>query len=302
MATRATSPSKRPDLTQINLTRLLSRLEHIILSPEGSPTLRKSSYERARVGANIEHARTLLLNLEHSASTLLSKSKRSALQSDLQHKRELIKQLNQRLYELNQLDESTPEGSIDSDEEDEDQFPSYAPQVREEAGIEITGTGGNRNEALQQAARNLTSELRSRKGGSGRDTNTSAATGASLFPSKSNTTTGDPSLAKTESLLSHNRAEQEALTTSLLDMAKQLKQQSLQFGSALQADKGILNQAVESLDKSTTGMDAAGQRMGTLRRMTEGKGWWDRMKLYALIFGLWVIAFLIVFVGPKIRF
>jgi hypothetical protein len=42
--------------------------------------------------------------------------------------------------------------------------------------------------------------------------------------------------------------------------------------------------------------------MGTLRRMTEGKGWWDRIKLYGMIAGLWLIAFLIVFVGPKIRF
>jgi hypothetical protein len=85
-------------------------------------------------------------------------------------------------------------------------------------------------------------------------------------------------------------------------MAKQLKQQSLQFGRTLEADKGIVNRTVESLDKNMLGMEAAGQRMGTLRRMTEGKGWWARMKLYALIFALWLIAFLIVFVGPKIRF
>jgi hypothetical protein len=49
-------------------------------------------------------------------------------------------------------------------------------------------------------------------------------------------------------------------------------------------------------------MDAASRRMGTLRKMTEGKGWFARMKLYGLIFGLWLVAFLIVFVGPKIRF
>jgi len=85
-------------------------------------------------------------------------------------------------------------------------------------------------------------------------------------------------------------------------MAKALKNQSLQFGSALESEKSILDRAVSGLDKNATGMEAAGQRMGTLRRMTEGKGWWDRMKLYGMIFGLWFIAFAIVFIMPKLRF
>lgn len=92
------------------------------------------------------------------------------------------------------------------------------------------------------------------------------------------------------------------MTNSLLEMAKQLKQQSIHFGQTLEGDKSVLDRTVSGLDTSSQGMDAAGQRIGTLRRMTEGRGWWDRMKLYAMIFGLWVVAFLIVFVGPKIRF
>ena len=103
-------------------------------------------------------------------------------------------------------------------------------------------------------------------------------------------------------MLSHNRDEQESLTTSLLEMAKQLKQQSVHFGQTLEGDKGILDRAVSGLDKNQLGMDAASRRMGTLRKMTEGKGWLARLKLYAFIFGLWLVAFLIVFVGPKIRF
>lgn len=125
------------------------------------------------------------------------------------------------------------------------------------------------------------------------------ATGNSLFPSKSSGATNE---ADTETILSHNRFEQEALTDSLLEMAKQLKNQSVHFQNTLEGDRGILDRTVEGLDRTTLGMEAAGQRMGTLRRMTEGKGWWDRMKLYAIIFGLWIVAFLIVFVGPKIRF
>lgn len=296
MQTRSRSPSQQYDPTAVNLNRLLSRLEHVLLSPESSPNLRKSSLERARVGANVEHARTLLLNLEHSAaSSSSSKSKKTALQADLQQKRELIKQLNQRLYDLNQLDDSDPGGSVDSEEDDDDELPSYAPRVQEEAGIEVTSTSGQGNEALQQAAQNLTNEIR-RRGATGQDEKPTT-TGASLFSS-------NPSSKKdpTEAALTEGRKEQDAITSSLLEMAKQLKQQSIHFGATLEGDKGVLDRAVQGLDKSTLGMDAASQKMGTLRRMTEGKGWWDRMKLYALIFGLWIAAFLIVFVGPKIRF
>jgi hypothetical protein len=205
------------------------------------------------------------------------------------------------LYELNQLDDSDSDRSVDSDEQDEDSFPSYAPHVNADAGIEVTSRDGEGNGALQNAARNLTSELRRRGGPSGRDA-TAAATGSSLFPATSGTMTGDASAVQTDAVLSHNRSEQEDLTNSLLEMAKQLKQQSIHFSQTLDSDHSVLDRVVSGLDNSSQSMDAAGQRMGTLRRMTEGKGWWDRMKLYAMIFGLWVAAFLIVFVGPKIRF
>ncbi|KAH6625250.1 hypothetical protein C7974DRAFT_196922 [Boeremia exigua] len=300
MATaRSRSPSGFPDATPINLGRLLSRLEHTVLV-EPSPQLRKSPYERARVSANIEHARTLLLNLEHSASSLPSKSKKSALQADLQQKREIIKQLNQRIYELNQLDDTESEDSVDSDA-DEDQFPSYAPRIQANEGLDITSKDGESNEALQNAARNLTSQIR-RRGQAVEAEGTQTASGTSLHPAKATTTTSNTSLANAEALLSHDRNEQENLTESLFQMAKQLKAQSIHFSNTLEGDKGIVDRAISGLDKNQINMDAASQRMGTLRRMTEGKGWWDRMKLYAMIGGLWLLAFVIVFVGPKIRF
>ena len=250
---------------------------------------------------NIEHARTLLLSLEHSASTLPSKSKKSALQADLQQKRETIKQLNQRIYELNQLDDAESEASVDSEDEDEDQFPSYAPRVKTNDGLDITSKEGEGNEALQNAAQNLTSQIR-RRGQAAEAEGTQAASETSRFPSKATTMTGNPSLTQTEALLSHDRNEQENLTESLLEMARQLKAQSIYFSNTLESDKGVVDRAVSGLDRNQINMDAASQRMGTLRRMTEGKGWWDRMKLYAMIGGLWLLAFLIVFVGPKIRF
>jgi hypothetical protein len=96
--------------------------------------------------------------------------------------------------------------------------------------------------------------------------------------------------------------EQEDLTSSLLTLASQLKSSSKTFQSTLEGEKSALDRAVSGIDRTSTTMGAAGKRMGLLRKMTEGKGWWGRMMLYAWIFGLWVVAILIVFVGPKLRF
>lgn len=202
---------------------------------------------------------------------------------------------------MNQLDDTEADVPADSEDEDEDQFPSYAPRVKANEGLDITSKESEGNEAFQNAARNLTSQIR-RRGQAAEVEGTQTASGTSLHPSKATTTTGNASLAQTEALLSHDRNEQEDLTNSLLEMAKQLKAQSVHFSNTLESDKGIVDRAVSGLDKNQINMDAASQRMGTLRRMTEGKGWWDRMKLYAMIGGLWLLAFLIVFVGPKIRF
>ena len=49
MTTR--TATHQQDTTAISLTRLLSRLENTLLSPEADPSLRKSSYERTKVGA-----------------------------------------------------------------------------------------------------------------------------------------------------------------------------------------------------------------------------------------------------------
>ncbi|OCK84118.1 hypothetical protein K432DRAFT_389782 [Lepidopterella palustris CBS 459.81] len=291
MTSRSTLP--QPDTASISLTRLLSRLEHTLLSSDASPRLRKSSYERTKVGQNLEYARSLLLKLEHDST------RKQAVQSSLQSKRALLKQLNQRLYELNQLDDdSTTSSASSSDAENDDLFPSYAPAAHHTFDT-IDQVQSPSNPAPQQAAANLSSTLRSRKPQA--QPSAAATTSSALF-SQSHKLGQDASLVQTESLLSHNRTEQEALTTSLLSAAQELKSKSLQFGSSLEFEKSILDRAVEGLDKNAAGMEAAGQRMGTLRRMTEGKGWLARLKLYGMIFGLWVLAFLIVFVGPKLRF
>lgn len=48
---RTPAPPHQQDLTSLHLTRLLSRLEPAILSPNGNPRLRTNKYDRAKVGA-----------------------------------------------------------------------------------------------------------------------------------------------------------------------------------------------------------------------------------------------------------
>lgn len=122
------------------------------------------------------------------------------------------------------------------------------------------------------------------------------------FQPSSNNNTQEPPSTDTASRLQANDTETADLTGSLLALAQSLKASSTQFSDSLTADNEALKRATEGLDKNETGMDAAGRRMGMLRKMSEGKGWWGRMMLYAWIAGLWLFAILLVFVGPKLRF
>ena len=108
--------------------------------------------------------------------------------------------------------------------------------------------------------------------------------------------------ATTEAILDHQRAEQDLLSESILKMAGDLKASSQAFSQSLEDDKGALGRAGEGLDRSERGLEAAARRMGALRRITEGKGWWGRMLLYAWIYGLMVLLVVVVFVLPKLRF
>lgn len=85
-------------------------------------------------------------------------------------------------------------------------------------------------------------------------------------------------------------------------MASALKASSQSFASSLEDEKDILDRATQGMDKNELGLEAATRRMGMLRSMTEGRGWWGRMLMYAWIAGLALLAVLIVFVGPKFRF
>jgi hypothetical protein len=284
----------------VTLNRLLARLGNT-LQPESEQfsRLKGSQYERNKVGGNIEYARTLLLTLEKQASTVRVQSQRQQVQADLQTKREVLKRLTARLDELNQLgdEDDYEEDEDEADTEEEiDTTPSYAP-ARSDAQDGLD-TGGGIEAPNIQMPDSVQSELRSRKPLQASDNRSAASTTAreSLFANRSKETT-DPSLSKNETLLSHNRTEQENLTSGLLNLARALKESSMQFSSSLEAEKDVLKRAEGGLDKSSQGMEAAEKKMGTLRRMSEGQGWWGRMKLYVLIAVLWVACFLLVFVG-----
>ncbi|KAH0148104.1 hypothetical protein KCU67_g11588, partial [Aureobasidium melanogenum] len=251
---------------------------------------------------NVEYARTLLLRLEHSTQDIKTQTQKTTLQNDLASKRDLIKRLNTRLLELNQL-AALHDDDSESESEDEDQ---EAQRPREFAPAVATSDTIDKDPSLtspQQAAQDLASTLRNRTNATNSNAAPDSATTTALFGNRSATNptaSGQP--LSTEQVLESATRDQDLLTTSLVTLAKSLKQSSMQFASSLENEKEVLRRAETGLDKNSMGMEAAGNRMGALRRMTEGKGWWGRIKLYAIIAALWVAAFLLVFVGPKLRF
>ncbi|KAK5695451.1 hypothetical protein LTR97_008959 [Elasticomyces elasticus] len=290
--------------SQTTLTRLLGKLDHSLLDPTSAdPRLKHSQFERNRVGANIEYARTLLLTLEKQSATVPAHSQRQQLQADLKRKRDLVKQLQARLQELNQLDEAEEDDESDDDEAEDGEEGSglqeYAPARKDvQAGLDTGDPQGPRIDVPQAQ------QIRNRRPLNASDNLTAASSTAreQLFTGRSKEAEPTSDLNRTEALMSHNRTEQETLTTGLIGLARALKESSLQFSSSLEAEKDVLKGAEGGLDKSAQGMEAAEKKMGMLRRMSEGQGWWGRIKLYAFIFGLWIACFLLVFIGPKLRF
>ncbi|KAK2787427.1 hypothetical protein FQN53_005340 [Emmonsiellopsis sp. PD_33] len=347
MARKLPEAYSAPDVTSINLAHLLARLESNLLSPTADlKPLYRSQYHRARVGANVEYARTLLLKLELSLPNIKIQSRKHALQTDLAQKRQQIKALAERLDEIGAaaeagsdtqdfssdneeedilptpsdstpgttspartttLAENLPEGEKEAEEtpetttrEQQEQTPDQTPDERCPSPSQVpeqSNTLRNRHPPKSPSADQSTSTTAA----------TATGTSASLFPSHPSqptppTATTSTSSPEASAALTHDSHEQETLTESLLTLATQLKASSQAFHTSIESEQSILSRAAEGLDRNTTGMEAAGKRMGMLRRMSEGRGWWGRMMMYAWIFGLWIVAVLIVFLGPKLRF
>ncbi|KAI7239380.1 hypothetical protein KC330_g1999 [Hortaea werneckii] len=288
----------------LTLNRLLTKLDSTLLQTT-NPKLGSSQYERARISANLEHARTLLLTLEKQSATIRTQSQRQQVQTDLQQKRDLVKRLNGKLQELEQSangDDSSIDSDSDDGEETQDLLKQYAPARHDAYG------GIDRGESQPPAPQppstqqppqssppqpQLEPELRSRRALQASDNRAAASTTARghLFANRSSQAAHGGShsdLASHEQQMSHNRHEQDTLTTSMLSLAQALKHSAQQMGVSIESEKDIMKRAEGGLDKSAQGMEAAERRMGMLRRMSEGQGWWGRVKLYGFIFALWV--------------
>ncbi|RAH61281.1 synaptobrevin [Aspergillus piperis CBS 112811] len=333
-----------PDLAALNLSRLVARLEHNLLSSSADlKPLRQSEYQRMRVGANIDYARTNLQTLERTLPQIKPTDRRNDLQSDLARQRQVLKQLQNVLDEISS---SQAEPQSDDDEEEDDSLDGedllgtpdegsttdeqleheekdrdIVPHDKEPTTTTTTTTASATNtpsappmtteppsqtaEATPAPTQEQPSTLRNRSHAPTTipSTATASATGSSLQKNPpSPQQSSDSRLHATEETLSSHRAEQEDLTSSMLALATQLKTSAQTFHSSLEAEKSVLARAVDGIDRTAGNMKVAEQRMGMLRRMTEGKGWWGRMMLYAWIFGMWLVAILIVFLGPKLRF
>ncbi|KAF7625434.1 synaptobrevin [Aspergillus flavus] len=343
-----------PNLTNLSLSRLLARLEHNLLSSSADlKPLRRSEYQRMRVGANIEYARATLQELERSLPQIKPVDRRHEIQSDITRDRQTLKRLQSVLNQLNAEAEiklsavggqglpgaegiyededeesvdgedllgtpeegSTPdegqekgtsgderEGAEATAQEESKAIPGQSPESLSHEGVAPTATA-DATATATTVSPTPTSTLRNRNNF---PTDLPAtATGSSLHEHNTSAQPPSSSTAKiqaTEETLDTHRREQEDITNSLLSLATQLKSSSQAFQSSLESEKSVLTRAVEGLDRTTGNMEAAERRMGMLRRMTEGKGWWGRMMLYAWIFGLWIVAVMIVLIGPKLRF
>ncbi|KAI6778811.1 uncharacterized protein J7T54_002641 [Emericellopsis cladophorae] len=110
------------------------------------------------------------------------------------------------------------------------------------------------------------------------------------------------STATAEAILDQQAGEREDLAEKVYKMAQAMKKQQISIASSLDAEKDIMGRATEGMERTGRGMEAAKGTMGSLMRMSEGKGWWGRIMLYAWIYGLMVALVLLVFVTPKLRF
>lgn len=264
----------------------------------------------------MEYARSLLTQLERSLPQLKPLDRKHEAQAEITRDKQLLKRIQTILDEEEAKAEATQDD--DGDEDDNDEWKElFSKPVSQKAIPPVS-------QPDQQAAAQPLQQLKE-------TSNTQTATTTNL-PStttrpdstptptppaptlrnrhartttatdKATATGHSAKLHDTENELSTHRMEQEDLTSSLLTLAAQLKTSSQSFQSSLEGEKSALDRAVSGIDRTSTTMEAAGKRMGMLRKMTEGKGLWGRMMLYAWIFGLWVIAILIVYVGPKLRF
>lgn len=344
----------------ITLSRTLTRLSNSLLPLSFSSNIPRSDlildqqrnlcdllsplpYHRTKTLHTVEHARTLLLQLEQSAPNIKIQRVKKDVVRDLAEKRKVIRKLRAVVEELGrEADRREKEGILQGDWDDyeegetveellglppldEETKPKQEQQKKahtETNGIQGEGykpaaqpsnpppaTTSHPNPPIpisptQQAREDLLN-LRQRRRAPTTNSSTTAITTSSQ-PTRGTSSTSpssDPTTTITTALLQTDQHTQMNLTTSLLDLATQLKTQSITLSTTLQTtDKTHLDRALAGLDSNVAGLQSASQKMGLLKRMSEGEGWWDRIMLYLWIWGMWVVAVGLVVLGPKLRF
>jgi hypothetical protein len=342
----------------ITLSRTLTRLSNSLLPLSSSSNIPQSDltpdqlvslrdllsplpYQRTKTLHTIEHARTLLLQLEQSAPNIKIQRVKRDVVRDLAEKRQVIRKLRAVIEELGKEaerreKEGIPQGDWDDYEEGEtveellglpplekekrpkqDQqttAPAETNVIQDEGPTPIpppTTTSHPKPPTpispTQQAREDLLN-LRQRRGAPTTNPSTAKTTSSHTSSSFTTTTTGTGTTPSTSTsdpttLLRTDRLTQSTLTDSLLTLATQLKTQSLNLSTTLQTtDKTYLDRALAGLDSNVAGLESASKKMGLLKRMSEGEGWWGRIMLYLWIWGLWLVAVGLVFLGPKLRF
>ncbi|KAH0495389.1 hypothetical protein TgHK011_008946 [Trichoderma gracile] len=324
---------EQPNLSPVELAQLLTRLKQSVLhpSPERERRLRNSEFERTRVEANLQYARAALTKLEQTPL-----ARRAELQSDLTAHRETLDLLFDRLDDLRKVAVDEEDSSEGEDllgdvihtpsESQESRRSSNAPRVEGDSDDAIhepepleppsqaepalvppttkptTGTAAAEAVISEQPSTQTTQTLRARASASSPTPSAHSTARSALFANRRKPASPETSTATAEAILDQQRAEQDAISSSILQMASALKESSKSFSATLEEDRTVLGAAGASMEKSELSMEAAQGRMGSLRRMTEGKGWWGRMILYAWVYGLMVALVLLVFVFPKLRF
>ncbi|KAL6247595.1 hypothetical protein RBB50_005941 [Rhinocladiella similis] len=314
----------RHEIDYLNLHRTLLRFQHLILLTP-SPSSRELTelttlqrqvqaelwsplpYHRTKWLRNVEGARTLLLHLERKAQIIrVQRAKYEAIK-DLADKRATIKRLRSRIEEIAREVEMLGKEAwkvpvTDKEEEGDTLFDVLQRQDRPHEQREPQP---EQDDTLRESKPVTQVEMDK----DGRDQLFASSTvrrrgrnEPEITKTPEAESTGFSSTTATERSLLNSSRVQESISASMVSMAVQLKQQAQAMQFSLQQDKGILGRAMEGLDVSVSSMEAASKNLAFLRRMSEEEGWLGRMKLYAMIFGMWVVAFLLVFVGPKIRF
>ncbi|KAM0249957.1 hypothetical protein ACHAP5_002550 [Fusarium lateritium] len=330
------------DVASAELGSLLLRLQKTVLHTDSDRErrLRSSEFERARVASNLEYARSSLTKLEHDALAIKAPGRRAEVQGDLNGKRELLEALLDRLEDLRQvaIDEDEDDASTDGEDILSEIIPTPSDSMvdsistghptsssgqdddadsepPETTTIPVTTTAtatapastsppetSTFSQQPDQPPTQTTQTLRPRGAPSSPSPSAHSTARAALFANRSKPSTPQTSTATAEALLDRQRAEQDTLSESILQMAGALKSSSQKFSDTLDADKEVVGRAGEGMDKTEQSMDAARGRMGTLKKMTEGKGYFGRLLLFAWVYGLMAVCILVVFVMPKLRF